>query len=131
MWALKEDRFSKEAAERTFASLRKCLKRSAGLGAYPLLQFTEIWEFFGELYCDSPVTQNFKTQCCASLLTASARLKLVNDSSNSACNFWIKDRPREALAQLAKARLNLGKEEIWTTASERLSDRLRHTGNWN
>jgi hypothetical protein len=51
---LKEARFSKEVAQKTFAALKKCLKRSNGLGAYPLLRFTDIWEFFGEFFCDDP-----------------------------------------------------------------------------
>ena len=60
LWNLKEARFTKEVAQKTFTALKKCLKRSNGLGAYPLLRFTEIWEFFGEWFCDDPAYAEFQ-----------------------------------------------------------------------
>jgi len=111
MWTLKEGRFSKEAAEKTFAALRKCLKQSAGLGAYPLLQFIEIWELFGELFCDCPGYAELQADMQGVITHRFGEAEAGQRQLRFGLQLLDKDCPHEALAQLAQARLNLGKEE--------------------
>ncbi len=110
-WNLRAARFSKEIAETTFAALRKCLKRSKGLGTYPLLQFTDIWEFYGELFCDWPGYAELQADLQRTIAHRFGEAETGQRQLKFGLQLLEKDRLQQALKQLAEARANLAKEE--------------------
>jgi hypothetical protein len=111
LWNLKEARFSKDVAQKTFAALKKCLKRSNGLGAYPLLRFTEIWEFFGEFFCDDPGYAELQEDMQRVIAHRFGETEAGQRQLKFGLQLLEKERPLEALKQLGEAHLNLAKEE--------------------
>lgn len=111
LWNLKEARFSKEVAQKTFAALKKCLKRSDGLGAYPLLRFAEIWEFFGEWFCDDPGYAELQEDMQRVISHRFGETEAGQRQLKFGLQLLEKQRPLEALKQLGEAHLNLAKEE--------------------
>jgi hypothetical protein len=108
---LRESFFNKEVAQKTFVALKKCLKRSAGLGTYPLLQFSEIWEFFGEKFCDLPEYADLQADLQRTIAHRFGETEAGKRQLHFGLQLLEKDRPHEALKQLAEARSNLMKEE--------------------
>jgi len=108
---LRESMFSKEVAQETFKSLKKCLKRSAGLGTYPLLKFTEIWEFFGERFCDLPEYADLQEDLQRTIAHRFGQTEAGHRQLEFGLRLLEKNQPQKALRQLAEARMNLMKEE--------------------
>ena len=111
LWNLKEARFSKEVVQKTFTALKKCLKRSNGLGAYPLLRFIEIWEYFGERFCDDPGYAELQEDMQRVISRRFGETEAGQRQLKFGLQLLEKDRPLEALKQLGEAHLNLAKEE--------------------
>jgi hypothetical protein len=108
---LNESLFSKEVAQETFKSLKKCLKRSAGLGTYPLLKFTDIWEFFGVRFCDLPEYAELQEDLQRIITQRFGQTEAGQRQLLFGLQLLEKNRPQQALKQLAEARMNLMKEE--------------------
>ena len=108
---LREALFNKEVAQKTFKALKSCLKRSAGLGSYPLLQFTDVWEFFGEQFCDLPEYAELQVVLQSTISHRFGQTEAGQRQLRFGLQLLGKNSPLEALKQLAEARINLMKEE--------------------
>jgi hypothetical protein len=109
--ALREARFDRDAAAKCFARLKKCLKRSAGLGAYPLLKFTDIWEFYGQYFCDLPGYAELQAQMQRTLASRIGEVEAGQRQLTFGLQLLEKGLASEALKELAEAQRNLRKEE--------------------
>ncbi|MGD0650347.1 MAG: hypothetical protein ABSA97_04280 [Verrucomicrobiia bacterium] len=111
MWNLYDARYERGTAEQTFKALRKCLKRSAGLGTYPLLQFADTWQMLGEVFCDIPAYVELQKDIQHTLAKRCGETEAGQRQLTFAAQLLDKGKNDEALRQFSEARLNLAKAE--------------------
>jgi hypothetical protein len=100
-----------DAVKKEFTTLAKLFRKAQMLGTYPMLQFMETWERLGEYFCDVPGYAELQREMQQIIAKRFGDTEAGRRQVTYGWQLLDKNKYRDALAELSRARFLLAKEE--------------------
>lgn len=100
-----------EKINQAFDGLKNCLRRSAGLGSYPVMQFINTFKEMGEFFGNLPRYDSLFSETCSIAEERVGETEVGELFYERGVQLLRNNRFKEAIVYLSKARIKLYKEE--------------------